>query len=146
VCLLPCWRRRIAEFVDVCHEPIQDESIQKVWIHERWCAEGIFALCFNLFDLLLFDRRFLGQGYNGCSVLLFSFLTDCEEDKFCSMRYYLPTLFRWNSCWNYLWYSIEMNPHRNNDTVWSRLIKNMVLPHIWLAQENITYIQWGNIT
>jgi hypothetical protein len=31
------------------------------------------------------------------------------------MRYYLPTLFRWNSSWNYLWYSVEMTPQRNND-------------------------------
>jgi hypothetical protein len=62
------------------------------------------------------------------------------------MRYYLAALFRWNSSQNYLWYSVEMTPQRNNDTVGSRLINNMVLPHIWLAQENITDIQWGNIT
>jgi hypothetical protein len=132
--------------VDVCHEPVQDEAIQKVGYMRGRCAEGIFALFCNLVDLLLFDRRCLGRGYSGCSVLLFSFLTDCEEAKFCSMRYYLAALFRWNSSWNYLWYSVEMTPHRNNDTVGSRLINNMVLPHIWLAQENITYIQWGNIT
>jgi hypothetical protein len=28
----------------------------------------------------------------------------------------------------------------------SRFINNMVLPHIGLAQNNITDIQWGNIT
>jgi hypothetical protein len=28
----------------------------------------------------------------------------------------------------------------------SRLINNMALPHIWLAQKNITDIQQGNIT
>jgi hypothetical protein len=104
------------------------------------CAKGIFSLCCNLFDFLFFDRKFLGQGYSGCSVLLFSFLTDCEEAKFCSMRYYLPALFRSNSSFNYLWYSVDMTLHRNNDTMGSRLINNMVLPHIWLAQENITYI------
>jgi hypothetical protein len=62
------------------------------------------------------------------------------------MRYYLVTLFSWNSIQNYLWYSVEMTPQRNNDTAKSRLINNMALPHIWLAHENITDIQWGNIT
>ena len=62
------------------------------------------------------------------------------------MRYYLATLFRWNSGQNYLSYSIEMTPQSNNDTTRSRLINNMVSPHIWLAQENITDIQLGNIT
>jgi hypothetical protein len=62
------------------------------------------------------------------------------------MRYYLATLFRGNSSWNYLWYFVEMTPQRNNDTVGSRLINNMALPHIWLAQENIKDIQWGSIT
>jgi hypothetical protein len=62
------------------------------------------------------------------------------------MRYYLATLFRWNSSLNYLWRSIEMTPQRNNDNAGLRLINNMVLPHIWLAQENIIDIQWGNIT
>jgi hypothetical protein len=62
------------------------------------------------------------------------------------MIYYLATLFRWNSSQNYLWYSVDMTPQRNNDTAGSRLINNMVLPHIWLAQENIKDIQWGNIT
>ena len=69
------------------------------------CVEGIFTLCCSLVNLLLLDRRFLVQGYSGCSVLLFSFWTYCEEAKFCSMRYYLVTLFRWNSSRNYLWYS-----------------------------------------
>jgi hypothetical protein len=62
------------------------------------------------------------------------------------MRYYIAALFRWNNIQNYVWYSVEMTPQRNNDTVGSRLINNMVLPHIWLDQENITDIQWGNIT
>ena len=66
------------------------------------CVEGIFSLCCNLVDLLLLDRRCLGRGCSGCSVLLFSFWTDCEEAKFCNMRYYLVTLFRWNNSWNYL--------------------------------------------
>ena len=82
-----------------------------------WCAEGIFALCCNLFDLLLFDRRCFGWGCSGCIVLLFSFWKYCEEAKFCSMRYYLAALFRWNSSWNYLWYSVEMTPQSNNDTM-----------------------------
>jgi hypothetical protein len=71
---------------------------------------------------------------------------DCEEAKVYSMRYYLATLFSWNNSENYLWYYVEMTPQSNNDTTGSRLINNMVLPHIWLAQENITNIQWGNIT
>ena len=100
------------------------------------CAEGIFALCYSDVDLLLLDRRCLGRGCSGCSVLLLSFWTDCEEAKFGSMRYYLATLFMWNSSWNYLWYSIEMTPQKNNDTAGSRLINSMALPHIWLAQEN----------
>jgi hypothetical protein len=62
------------------------------------------------------------------------------------MRYYLATLFRWGSSWNYLWYPVEMTPQSNNDTTGSRLIDSMVFPHIWLAQENITDIQLGNIT
>jgi hypothetical protein len=64
----------------------------------------------------------------------------------CGMRYYLATLFRWKSSQNYLWYSVEMTPQGNNDTVGSRLINNMVLPHIWLSQENITNIQRRKIT
>ena len=110
------------------------------------CAEGIFALCCSLVDLLLLDRSFLGQGCSGCNVLLFPFRKNCEEAEFCSMRYYFAALFRWNNSWNYLWYSVEMTPQSNNDTTGSRLINNMVSPHIWLAQENITDIQWGNIT
>ena len=62
------------------------------------------------------------------------------------MRYYLVKLFRWNNIRNYLWYSVEMTPQRNNDTAGSRLINNMALPHILLAQKNITNIQWGKIT
>jgi hypothetical protein len=56
------------------------------------------------------------------------------------MRYYLVALFRWYSSWNYHWYPIEMTPQKNNDTARSRLINIMAFPHIWLAQENITYI------
>ena len=74
------------------------------------CVEGIFSLCCNLVDLLLLDRRCLGRGGSGCSILLFPFWTDCGEDEFCSMRYYLATLFRWGSIWNYLWYPVEMTP------------------------------------
>jgi hypothetical protein len=66
------------------------------------CAEGIFSLCCNIFNLLLLDRRCLGQGCSGLSILLFTFRTDCEEVEFCSMRYYLVALFRWDSSWNYL--------------------------------------------
>jgi hypothetical protein len=61
------------------------------------------------------------------------------------MRYYLVALFRWDSSWNNLWYPIEMTPQSNNDTTGLILIDSMVLPHIWMAQENITDIQWGNI-
>jgi len=73
-----------------------------------FCAEGIFTLCCNLVNLLLLDKRSLRQDCSGCSILLFTFWIDCEEDEFCSMIYYLPALFRWNSSQNYLWYSIEM--------------------------------------
>jgi hypothetical protein len=62
------------------------------------------------------------------------------------MRYYLAPLFRWGSSWNYLWYPVEMALHSNNDTMGSRLIDSMAFTHIGLAQENITDIQWGNIT
>jgi hypothetical protein len=62
------------------------------------------------------------------------------------MRDYLATLFWWNSNRNYLWYPVELTPQSNNDTTGSRLINNMVFPHIWLAQNNITYIKRGNIT
>ena len=74
------------------------------------CVEEIFTLCCNLVDLLLLDRRCLGQGCSGYSVLLFSFWTYCEEAEFCSMRYYLATLFRLTSGRNYLWYFAEMTP------------------------------------
>jgi len=72
------------------------------------CAEGIFALCYSLVDLLLLDRRCLGRGCSGCSIILFTFWTQCEEAELCSMRYYLGTLFRWDGSWNYLLYSVEM--------------------------------------
>jgi hypothetical protein len=62
------------------------------------------------------------------------------------MRYYLVALFRWDTSWNYLWYPVEITPQNNNETTGLRLINNMTLPHIWLAQQNITYIQWGKIT
>jgi hypothetical protein len=32
---LPCWRRRAAQFVEVCHEPVEAEVVQQVEIHER---------------------------------------------------------------------------------------------------------------
>ena len=86
----------------------------------RWlCAEGIFVLCCNLVDLLLVDRRCLGQGCSGCSILLFPFWIDCGEDEFCSMRYYLVALFRWENSWNYLWYPVKMTP-RVTMTLWGR--------------------------
>jgi hypothetical protein len=62
------------------------------------------------------------------------------------MRYYLVALFRWNNSRNYLYYFVEMTPQSNNDTTGLILINNMALPRIWLAHENITDIQWGNIT
>jgi hypothetical protein len=80
-------------------------------------------LCYNLVNLLLLDRRCLVRGCSGCSILLFTFRTDCEEAESCSMRYYLATLFRWDNSWNYLWYFVEMTPQSNNDTMGSRLIK-----------------------
>jgi len=54
-------------------------------------VEGIFTLCCNLVNLLLLDRRCLGQGCSGCSIILLTFWTNCEEAEFCSMRYYLGT-------------------------------------------------------
>jgi hypothetical protein len=62
------------------------------------------------------------------------------------MRYYLATLFWWNNSQKYLWYPVEMSPQSNNDTTRLRLINNMEFPHIWLAQNNITDINRGNIT
>jgi hypothetical protein len=62
------------------------------------------------------------------------------------MRDYLAALFWWSSSRNYLWYPIEMTSQSNNDTTGSRLIDNMMSPHIWLAQNNITDIKRGNIT
>jgi hypothetical protein len=61
---------------------------------------------------------------------VFDFRTDCEEAKFCSMGYYLATLFRWNNSWNYLWDYVEMTPQSNSDTTGLRLINNMASPHI----------------
>jgi hypothetical protein len=37
------------------------------------CVEGIFSLFCNLFNLLLLDRRCLGQGCSGCNILMFTF-------------------------------------------------------------------------
>jgi hypothetical protein len=51
-----------------------------------------------------------------------------------------------NNSWNYLWYPIELTPHSSNDTTGSRLVNNMMFPHIWLDQNNITKIKRGNIT
>jgi hypothetical protein len=62
------------------------------------------------------------------------------------MRDYLVALFWWNSIQNYLWYPVELTSQTNNDTTGSRLIKKMMVPHIWLAQKNITDIKRGNIT
>ena len=62
------------------------------------------------------------------------------------MRYYLAALFRWNNIQKYLSYSVDMTPQSKNDTTGLRLINSMVSPHIWLAQEDIIDIQWGNIT
>jgi hypothetical protein len=56
------------------------------------------------------------------------------------------TLFRWDTSSELPLVSYRDDPQSNNDTTGLRLIDNMVLPHIWLAQENITKIQWGNIT
>jgi len=75
----------------------------------RWlCAKRIVALCYNLVDLLLLDRRCLYLGCSGCSVLLCTFWIDCEEAEFFSMRYYLATMFRWDNSWKYLWYFVEI--------------------------------------
>jgi hypothetical protein len=62
------------------------------------------------------------------------------------MREYLVALFLWSSIQNYLWYPIELTTQSNNDTTRSRLIENMSFPLIWLAQNNITNINRGNIT
>jgi hypothetical protein len=51
------------------------------------------------------------------------------------------TLFRSDNSWNYLWYSVQMTPQSNNDTMGLRLINNMALPYIWLDQKNILDIQ-----
>jgi hypothetical protein len=37
------------------------------------CVEGLFTLFYNLDELLLLDRRCLGQGCSGCSILFFTF-------------------------------------------------------------------------
>jgi hypothetical protein len=62
------------------------------------------------------------------------------------MRDYLAALFWWNSSQNYLWYLLELTPQSNNDTTGYRIISNMMLPHIWFSQINITDIKRGNIT
>jgi hypothetical protein len=62
------------------------------------------------------------------------------------MRDYLVALFWWENSQNYLWYLVGMTLQSNNDTIGSRLINNMTLPHIWLSKKNITYIYSLNIT
>jgi hypothetical protein len=62
------------------------------------------------------------------------------------MRYYLSALFWWNNSRKYLWYPLDLTPQSNNDTTRSRRIHNMIFPHVWLAQNNITDIKRANIT
>jgi hypothetical protein len=56
------------------------------------------------------------------------------------------TLFWWSNNQNYLWYPIELISQSNNNTTGSRIIDNMMSPHKWLAQNDITDINRGNIT
>jgi hypothetical protein len=104
------------------------------------------VLCFNLVNLLFLDKGGLNRGRSGHNVLLFTSCLNREEAKLCRMRDNFVALFYQHSSQNYLWYPVEMIPQSNNDTTGSRLINNMVLPHIWLSQKNITDIQRGNIT
>jgi hypothetical protein len=99
-----------------------------VWRHPCRCSKNILVLFYNL---LLLDRKVLGQGCSGCNVLMFTFCLDCEEDKLFGMRDYFETLFCRDSSRNYLWNPVEMTPQSNNETTSSRLINNMTLPHIW---------------
>jgi hypothetical protein len=89
------------------------------------CAEGIFVLSATLSTCFCWIEGAWGEAV----VVAMSFCSPFEQIvkklNFCSMRYYLATLFRWNNSQNYLWYSVEMNPQRNNDTTGSRLINNM---------------------
>jgi hypothetical protein len=42
---LSCWRRRTAQFVEVCHEPVAVEAAQQVEIHERMmCRRNLCTL------------------------------------------------------------------------------------------------------
>jgi hypothetical protein len=42
---LSCWRRRAAQFVEICHEPVEVEVVQQVKIHERMvCIRNLCGL------------------------------------------------------------------------------------------------------
>jgi hypothetical protein len=50
---LPCWRHRAAQFVEVCHEPVEAEVVQQVELHERTnvhkeslCFAATLSTCF----------------------------------------------------------------------------------------------------
>ena len=77
-----------------------------VWRHPHRCSKNILVLIYNLVNLLLMDRKVLGRGCNGCSVIMFTFWSDCEEAKLCSMRDYFVALFWRDNSRNYLWYPI----------------------------------------
>jgi hypothetical protein len=45
VSFLPFWRCHIAQFVEVCHEPVEAEAVQQVRLHERMvCIRNVFTL------------------------------------------------------------------------------------------------------
>ena len=122
--------------MEVCLEPVEAEAIQQVEIHDRIVRKR--NLCF-FFAALLNYFHWIEGAWGKVVVVAVSFCSPFEQIvkklNFCSMRYYFAARFRWNNSGNYLWYSIEMTPQSENDTTRSRLINNMALPHIWLAQE-----------
>jgi hypothetical protein len=71
---------------------------------ESLCFASILSTCFCWIE----------GAWTEAAVVVVSFCSpfeqDCEEAEFCSMRYYLAALFRWDSSWNYLWYPVEMTP------------------------------------
>ena len=74
----------------------------EVWRHPHRCRKNILKLFYNLVDWILLDIKVLVWGCNGCNVLPFTFWSDFEEAKLCSMRDYFVALFWWENSQNYL--------------------------------------------
>jgi len=76
-----------------------------VWRHpHRWRNN----ICVLFYNMLLLDRKVLGQGCSGFNFLLLTFWRDHEEAKLWSKWDYFAAFFCQNISQNYLWYLVEL--------------------------------------